>query len=371
VLITRDADFQVAGSTLPGATVTLDTDNDGVFDDGTLTADTLGNFSTTITLQRTDLNSSTIANDQLNGLNKITVRSTLAGVGTKDARIDVDYVPATETIVRFTTNEGTYEAELFNSLTPLTAANFLNYSARYNNAIVQRSVSNFVLQVGRYTVGDNGLSEITKDANINNEFNSQTSNIRGTLSMATPGNNINGGSSEWFINTKDNSANLDAVPHTVFARIIGNGMTVVDKIAALNVTDLTAATGIGNSTDGPLNTVPLRVPFTATSKELTGTVSTTANSTTVTGIGTKFLTELYGNIPSLGTSTGSRISIGSETYRVLSIQSDTSLTLDTTPTAPVTPRVPTTSLTAQAAKTDDFADDNFVRFSSIAEILSI
>ncbi|MCA9012615.1 MAG: peptidylprolyl isomerase [Planctomycetaceae bacterium] len=371
VLITRDADFVVAGSTLPGATVTLDTNNDGIFDNGTLTADNLGHFSTTVTLQRTDLNTATAANDQLNGLNKIKVRSTLTGVGTRDVELNVDYVPATDKIVRFTTNEGTYEVELFNGLTPNTAANFLSYTSRYTDAIVQRSVSNFVIQVGRYTVGDNQLAEITKDANINNEFNSQTSNIRGTLSMATPGNNINGGSSEWFINTNDNSSNLDAVPHTVFGRVIGNGMTVVDKIAALTVTDLSAATGIGNSTDGPLNTVPFRVPFVATSKALTGTVSTTANSTTITGVGTKFLTELHGNIPSLGASTGSRISIGSETYRVLSIQSDTSLTLDTTPTSPVTPRVPTTTLTGQAAKTDDFADDNFVRFSSIAEILSI
>lgn len=371
VLITRNASFEVAGNTLPGATVTLDTDNDGVFDNGTLTADNFGHFATTVTLQRTDLNTATAENDQLNGLNRINVRSTAAGMGTADSSVDVDFVPATDQIVRFRTNEGTYEVEMFNELTPNTVANFLGYTARYTDAIVQRSVSNFVIQVGRYTVNDNQFSEITKDANINNEFNSTTSNIRGTLSMATPGNNINGGSSEWFINTQDNSASLDAVPHTVFGRIIGNGMTVVDKIAALAVTDLSTATGIGDSTNGPLNTVPLRVPFVPTSRSLTGTVSTTANSATITGVGTKFLTELHGNVPSLGSSTGSRINIGTDTFRVLSVESDTSLTLDTTPTSPVTPRIPTTTATGQTAKTDDFADDNFVRFSSIAEILSI
>ena len=373
-LITRDSSFEVAGRTRPGATVTLDTDDDGVFDDGTLTADNLGHFATMVTLQRTDLNTATAANDQLNGLNRIKVRSTFTGVGTADSAVDVDFVPATEQIVRFATNEGTYEVEMFNTLTPLTVANFMGYTARYTDAIVQRSVSNFVIQAGRYTVNDNQFFEITKDANITNEFNSITSNIRGTLAMATPGNNINGGSSEWFINENDNNAtSLDAVPHTVFGRVIGNGMTVVDKIAALTIADLSTATGIGDSANGPLNTVPVRVPFTPTAptKSLTGTVSTTASSATITGVGTKFLTELHGTVPSLGSSTGSRIIIGPNTFRVLSVESDTSLTLDTTPTSPVTPRIPTTTATALAARTDNFADDNFVRFSSIAEILSV
>ena len=371
VLITRNADFTVAGDTLPGAMITLDTNQDGLFDDGTLTADNLGHFQTVVALQRTDLNSSTPANDQLNGLNKIKVRATLTGVGTTDASVTVDFVPATDKIARFVTNEGTYEVELFNTLTPLTVANFLKYTPRYTDAIVQRSVKDFVVQVGRYTVNDNQFSEITKDANINNEFNSATSNIRGTLSMATPDPNINGGASEWFINTNNNATSLDAVPHTVFGRVIGSGMTVVDKIAALTVTDLSLPTGIGDSSNGPVNTVPLRVPFVATSKLLTGTVSTISNSATITGVGTKFLTELHSNVPSLGTSTGSRINIGQRTYRVLSIESDTSLTLDSTATLPVTPRIPTTTATGLTAKTDDFADNNFVRFSSIAEILSI
>ena len=357
-LITRNANFEVAGNTLPGATVTLDTDNDGSFDDGTLTADNLGHFSTMVTLQRTDLSTAKAGNDQLNGLNKIKVRSTFTGVGTVDSSVDVDYVPATEKIVRFTSNEGTFEVEMFNGLTPLTVGNFLGYTARYTDAIVQRSVSNFVIQAGGFTVNDNQLSEITKDANINNEFNSTTSNIRGTLSMATPGNNINGGSSEWFFNTNNNSTSLDAVPHTVFGRVIGNGMTVVDKIAALPVTDLSTATGIGDSTNGPVNTVPMRVPFTELSKALTGTVSATASSTTVVGVGTKFLTELYGSL----TGTGSRIRINGATFRVISVQSDTSLTLVA---------APATTSTAQAATTDNFADDNFVRFSSISEILSV
>lgn len=356
VLITRNATFTVAGTTLLGATVTLDTDNDGQYDDGTLIADNNGHFSTIVTLQRTDLNTATTANDQLNGLNKIKIRATVPGVGSRDAEINVDYVPSTNQIARFTTNEGTYEVELFNTLTPNTVANFLSYSDRYANAIVQRSVNNFVIQAGGFTVANNGISEISKDAPINNEFNSLTSNIRGTISMATPAN-INGGSSEWFVNTANNSNSLDAIPHTVFGRVLGNGMTVVDAIAALTPVDLSTATGIGDS-NGPLNTVPLRVPFTELSKVLTGTVSTTANSTTITGVGTKFLTELHGS----SNSTGSRIRVNGQTLRVASIISDTSLTVVSAPTL---------TATGQTANTDNFADDNFVRFSSIAEILSV
>jgi cyclophilin family peptidyl-prolyl cis-trans isomerase len=359
--ITRNADFTVAGATLPGAVVTLDTDGDGNFDDGTLTADSLGKFTTVVTLQRTDLNTATAANDQLNGFNKIKIRSTAAGVGSKDTELNVDYVPSTHKIVQFTTNKGTYEVEMFNDLTPNTVANFLSYSSDYTNAIVQRLVTNFVFQAGGYTVANNQISAITKKATIANEFNSSTSNIRGTISMATAGGNINSGSSEWFINTANNNTgtgSLDAVPHTVFGRVIGNGMTVVDAIAALTAADLSAATGIGNSTDGPLNTVPMQTPFTALSKTVAGTVSTTTGSKIITGVGTSFLSEFKGS----STGAGSRISVNGQTMRVVSVESDTSLTVDVAATA---------TATAQAAKTDDFADANFVKFSSIAEILSV
>lgn len=388
-LITRNQNFTVAGTTLPGATVTLDTDNDGAYDDGTFTADNAGKFTTTVTLQRTDLNTATgsAANDGLNGFNKIKIRATDAVIGTKDSEVNVDYVPSTNKIVQFVTSQGTYEVEMFNDLTPNTVANFLSYTSRYTNAIVQRSVSSFVVQAGGYTLDKQILTAIAKDAPITNEFNSATSNVRGTLAMATqPGNN-NSGSSEWFINVANNNTgtgSLDLVPHTVFGRVIGNGMTVVDKIAALTTADLNVATGFGftplvpntpPSTNGPFSTVPLTTPFTEFSTTLTGTVSTTAGNTTVTGQGTRFLTELHGVQAGNPQGTGSRIQIDGKTYRVLSVESDTSLTLDTFvetgAVAPTTPLTPTTTLTNQTAKTDNFADANFVKFSSIAEILSV
>ncbi len=372
VLITRTSNFVINGTTLAGATVTLDTNNDGNFDNGTLTADSTGKFTTNVTLLRTDFNTATTEDDQLNGLNHIKIRSTVAGVGTKDASVDVDFVPATDQIVRFTTNEGTYEVEMFNALTPNTVANFLSYQSRYTNAIVQRSETNFVIQGGALTESNTQLFTITKNEPVPpatvvlpNEFNALTSNIRGTISLALPSGQPDGGNSEWFINLGNNSANLDAVPHPVFGRVIGNGMTVVDKIAALNVANIQNASGV---TGVSLSNTPWRAatPFAEFSVALAGTVSATAGSLTVTGIGTNFITALRGKVnpvaPSTSTALGSRIQINGETLRVASIESATSLTLVAAPVA---------TASGQAARTDDFADDNFVRFSSIAEILSI
>ena len=164
------------------------------------------------------------------------------------------------------------------------------------------------------------------------------------------------GGSQFFLTFK-RTAHLDG-RHTVFGRVMGNGMTVVDAIAALTAVDLSAATGIGNSTDGPLNTVPMQTPFTALSKTVAGTVSTTTGSTTITGVGTSFLTEFKG----ASTGAGSRIRVNGQTMRVVSVESDTSLTVDVAATA---------RSTGQTTATDDFADANFVKFSSIAEILSV
>ena len=71
------------------------------------------------------------------------------------------------------------------------------------------------------------------------------SNKRGTIAMAQAVGNANSAKSEWFINLADNggppnnldvrtgSGNTAAGPYTVFGRVVGNGMTVVDAVAAV------------------------------------------------------------------------------------------------------------------------------------------
>jgi hypothetical protein len=173
--------------------------------------------------------------------------------------------------------------------------------------------------------------------------------------MAHP-SDTNLGSSEWFINLNNNTdlnANTVDRRHTVFGRVVGNGMTVVNAIHALTETNLTDETGLTALTD-----VPYRKTFVEFERTLTGTVETTANSTSVVGSGTKFTTELKGNV--IASNGRSRIQINGTTFFVASIDDDTHLTLS---------QAPTTAGTGLTAKTDFNNDNDFVRFSTIVEVL--
>ncbi len=141
------------------------------------------------------------------------------------------------TTVRVITSLGDFEIELFDDVTPITVANFLNYvnSGRFNGTVIHRSVSNFVIQGGWLTFDQaaNQLNPIVTDAAIQNEFS--VSNTRGTVAMAKVGGDPNSATSQWFVNLADNSGNLDGQNggFTAFGRVLGDGMTVVDAIAAL------------------------------------------------------------------------------------------------------------------------------------------
>ena len=139
------------------------------------------------------------------------------------------------TVVQVDTVVGRYNLELFDD-TPLTKANFLAYveAGRYDNTIVHRSVPGFVIQAGGY-YSRLPIEHIPTFAAVRNEF--RRSNVRGTVAMAKLGGDPNSATSEWFVNlANNNAANLDTQNggFTVFARVLGNGMAVLDSIATLN-----------------------------------------------------------------------------------------------------------------------------------------
>lgn len=374
-VITRDANVTISGTSLPGATITLDSDADGEFDDGTVTADATGaySFAAPVVVTRKDLYTDVAGNDSLNGRSEVRVRSTLSGAGTADSTVIVEFVPTTNKVVRYTTTTESGETQGFEiemwaaaDLAPLTVANFLNYSSsgRFDNSIIHRSVTTtgtngstvpFVIQGGGFTVNNGLVRDVETFAPVTSEFNTNRGNDRGTISMAHPGD-TNQGTSQWFINLQDNdslNANTNDRRHTVFGRVLGSGMTVVDAIHALTEVSLVDATG-----DSALTDVPLRSAFVPFDRTLSGTVTTTAGSVDVVGVGTKFTTELSAGS---GLANRSRIQINGQTFEVDSIVDDTNLKLKTAPTS---------ASTAVTAKTDFDNDNQFVRFSTISEVLT-
>ena len=90
------------------------------------------------------------------------------------------------------------------------------------------------VQGGGFTFSDAaGLANVPTDSPVQNEPG--LSNLRGTIAMAKLGGDPNSATSQWFFNLSDNSANLDNQNggFTVFGRVLGDGMDIVDAIAAL------------------------------------------------------------------------------------------------------------------------------------------
>ena len=140
---------------------------------------------------------------------------------------------------------GDIEIELLEEDAPKTVANFLNYieSGRYDKTFIHRSVSGFIIQGGGFAFIDGAAPGIDTFPTVVNEF--KVSNTRGTVAMAKIGGQPDSATSQWFINTKDNSASLDVDNggYTVFARVVGEGMDVVDAINQLQIWNATSVLG--------------------------------------------------------------------------------------------------------------------------------
>lgn len=145
---------------------------------------------------------------------------------------------ASATTVQFQTVLGDIEVNLFDKTTPETVKNFLAYANAnaYKNTIIHRLEPKFVVQGGgfKYTGATPLLAAIPQNAKVANE--PVYSNVRGTIAMAKLGSDANSATNQWFFNLSDNSANLDKQNggFTVFGQVTGNGMAIIDAIAALN-----------------------------------------------------------------------------------------------------------------------------------------
>ena len=169
--------------------------------------------------------------------------------------------PDASTAVHLLTDLGHVNIVLFGQQKPITVANFLNYvnqgryfqfDAPFYPSFIHRSIPGFIIQGGGFLATPDPSDPNHQNAKptqvaafgpIQNEPG--ISNKRGTIAMAQAGSNANSATSQWFINLSDNggppnnldirtgSGNTAAGPYTVFGRVAGDGMTVVDAIAAV------------------------------------------------------------------------------------------------------------------------------------------
>lgn len=149
-------------------------------------------------------------------------------------------------IVRFETNLGNVDIELYAAEAPVTVNNFLNYvnQGDYDDTVIHRTDPGFIIQGGGYRFnGNNQFQRINTNSPIINE--ASLSNSIGTISMART-NDPNSATNQWFFNLANNdllnSSNGNA-GYAVFGKVI-NGMEtlyVIESLLRVNYFDATPA----------------------------------------------------------------------------------------------------------------------------------
>jgi cyclophilin family peptidyl-prolyl cis-trans isomerase len=164
----------------------------------------------------------------------------------------------------------TVDVALLDVSKPITTNNFKAYmnAGRFNNTIIHRSavysanpLIPFVLQGGGFTTptGNNvPPGSVQTFAPIQNEPG--ISNRRGTIAMAKVGNQPNSATSQWFFNMNNDNATTPGFAlldtqnggFTVFGRVIGNGMSILDSIIAFDTLNLADFYGNSSLDDIPV-----------------------------------------------------------------------------------------------------------------------
>jgi autotransporter-associated beta strand protein len=149
------------------------------------------------------------------------------------------------TVVRFTTNLGVFDVDLFDATMPTTVANFLDYAAsdRYASTIFHRSTTYNpfdiqIIQGGGFLLTDTEILLVETDPPI--PLEPSTANLRGTIAMDRT-SDPDSATSQWYFNVTDNPG-LD-FEYAVFGSVIGTGLDVIDTIAAVPVYDASSQLG--------------------------------------------------------------------------------------------------------------------------------
>src|SRR5581483_2514557 len=165
------------------------------------------------------------------------------GTATLDLRNYFGLPGVSGQIVQFSTVLGKFNVELLSNAAPRNAANFLSYvqAGAYANSFIHRVDAVIsggpiaIVQGGGFTVPltANGPGNVSPFPPVALEAN--LPNTRGTLAAART-SDPNSATSQFFFNTVDNSTTLSPANtgggYSVFGRVIGSGMQVVDQIAA-------------------------------------------------------------------------------------------------------------------------------------------
>jgi peptidyl-prolyl cis-trans isomerase A (cyclophilin A) len=186
------------------------------------------------------------------------------------------------TLITISTNMGDIKVDLFNDVVNGTVNNLLTLTdaGRYTNTLIHRSpAQDFVIQGGGFAASN--YAAIPNNGTIPLQY--QIKNTRGTIAMAR-GGAPNTATSQWFINTIDNSTGLgpggfSADGYTVFGWVV-SGMDVVDAIEDLPTYNMAGSTRTNVSA---MNEMPLRnytqanynanVPITDTHKVIVNGIS--------------------------------------------------------------------------------------------------
>ena len=134
--------------------------------------------------------------------------------------------------VTMKTNSGDMLIMLDRESAPLTVENFMTYvkDGHYDGTIFHRVIPGFMIQGGGFT---SDMSKLETRQGVQNEYGNGLTNTRYTLAMARVGGQPNSGTSQFFINVKDNpnldKKQADGAAYAVFGKVV-DGANVAETI---------------------------------------------------------------------------------------------------------------------------------------------